>query len=500
MFLLRFTFENHKSFRDEVDLTMVSPSLKTNVPKEGSWSDHSTRVAAIYGANASGKSCVLDALRFFQTSIRSSAPASKKRKTLPQHPFALDDESRSRTSTYVLDFVLEGIRHEYGFVMSRKRFEEEWLYTFPTGRKRVLFERSADPSKLTYGRELGGGGPQLARTTSSRELVLSNARLAKHPTLLPIGDALVDGIDIASFGESDRKNRLRSVIRDVADGSLSMDNLRTMLRVADIGIMDAEVEDAQADPGVVTMFRALMKVGQTAFAKVSDDEDNNDVRDNDEASSAAVQEGSESSAPEPGPDTKDTGDGDEEDELDASGLTDEEVERIYVEMSRSLMFKHAGAGDKGYDLPSDDQSTGTLTWLSLAAPAIATIRKGGVLAVDELDASLHPQLAQVMIQMFRDESINTAGAQLIFTTHDTYFMSPTSDVKLQPEEIWFVEKDRQGVSDLFRLSDFPTRGDQNLSRRYLQGRYGAVPSVAPSFLAALTQAAADETSKERELV
>lgn len=495
MFLLRFTFENHKSFRDEVDLTMVLPSLRTSVPKSGSWKDHTARVAAIYGANASGKSSVLDALRFMQASVRSSAPAGD-RKRLPQHPFGLDDESKTRSSTYVLDFVLGGVRHEYGFVIGRKRFEEEWLYTFPTGRKRVVFERSADPTALDFGRELGGGGPHLARTTHPRELVLSNARLLKHPTLMPIADAFSDAIDIASFGESDRKNRLRSVIRDVADGRLSMDNLRTMLRVADIGIMDAEVEDPEANPQIVKVFRAFVKAQKSALAEVRDGGGDADGHGN----SAPSKENRAASEAQPSNSDGESRDGAEDDDDDPSGLTDEEVEALYVEMSRSLMFKHAGVGARSYDLPSDDQSTGTLTWLSLAAPAIATIRKGGVLAVDELDASLHPQLAQVMIQMFRDESINAAGAQLIFTTHDTYFMSPTSDVKLQPEEVWFVEKNREGVSDLFRLSDFPTRGDQNLSRRYLQGRYGAIPSVAPSFLAALTQSSSDESETERELV
>ncbi|PSL01018.1 hypothetical protein CLV63_101497 [Murinocardiopsis flavida] len=441
------------SFGAEVDLTMVLPSMRTNHPTNGSWIDWTTRVAAIYGPNASGKSGIVDALRYMKACVASS-PTWAKRGRFPRTHFALDENSRDRPSSFALDFVLNSVRHEYGFSISSTRVEEEWLYTFPTGRKRVVFEREPGANGMSFGRELGGGGSDLRRTTTERELLLSRAALTRHHFLEPIHDCIVNGIDIAQFGESDRKNRLRSVIQDVSDGSLSLDDLRTMLRVADIGIIGAEVAEGETDPRVLRLFRALLEVE----LDVGDEEvDDNDIP------------------------------------------SDEQVEEIFTTLARSLKFKHVGKNDQIYSLASSAQSTGTLTWLSLAAPAIGTIRRGGVLAVDELDASLHPQLAQVMIQMFRDDSVNTTGAQLIFTTHDTYFISPSSNSRLSPEEVWFVEKERNGISDLYRLSDFQTRKDQNLSRRYLQGRYGAVPSVAPSFLAALASSN-NSNEQDRELV
>ncbi len=263
MFLLRFTFENHKSFRDEVDLTLVLPSMKTNVPKDGTWVDNTNRIAAIYGANASGKSCVVDALRYMHGAVEHSAAGWEGRSALPRAPFALDEESRKRPSSFVLDFVLDGVRHEYGFSITRKRIEEEWLYTFPTGRRRVLFERGIGEKLFDFGRELGGGGAALARLTGKKELLLSNAPYLKHPVLTPVHTAIVEGIDIARFGEEDRENRLRSVLKDVADGSLSMENLRTMLRVADIGITDAELEEKEFDAeDPEKFFRAIVEVGK----------------------------------------------------------------------------------------------------------------------------------------------------------------------------------------------------------------------------------------------
>lgn len=447
MLLLRFVFENHKSFRDAAELSMVHPRLRTQSPPEGAWIDYTTRVAAIYGANASGKSGVLDALRYARACIDRSATAWAGRRELPRAQFALDSDSRKRDSRFTFEFVLDAVRYEYGFAVSTKSVEEEWLHSFPAGRQRVLYQRLPG-NKLEFGRTFGAGGPMLAKVIGDRELVLSKGAVLKHPVLAEIQENLVSRIEIAEFDDSARQARLRSVIKDVADGSFDMDDLRTMLRVADVGIAGAEVLEEDVDPKMLKMFRALVEAQRTQVHE---------------------------------------GEGDSDADGLESELDDEDIERMFADLARTLMFNHIGMNEKTYALRSADQSTGTLTWLSLAAPAIKAVREGGVLAVDELDASLHPQLAQVMIQMFRDPLINTTGAQLVFTTHDTYFLSPTSDVRLTPDEVWFVEKQRDGGSDLFRLSEFPTRDDQNFSRRYLQGRYGAVPSVAPSFLANLVR-------------
>lgn len=460
MFILRFAFENHASFRDEADLTMVKPTLRASSPRDGTWLDYTTRVAAIYGSNASGKSTVLDALRFMRAAVSDSSTHWAKRNRLDTVPFALDEASKNLPSSYILDFVLDDIRYEYGFSLRPRRVEAEWLYSYPVGRRRIAFERVAGASSLSAGRELGGGGPTLDRTTGERELVLSRGALMKHPLLEKIHNAIVDQIGIARFGESDRQSRLDSVVKDVADGALSLDDLRTMLRVADVGIVGAEVQEKTADPLTSMIYREV-------FLAVS--------RGVKEVAAAKIAEAANAE------------NGENEDD------TDERLQKYLAELARSLMFLHRGDGDEPYMLPTASQSTGTLTWLSLASPAIKTVREGGVLAVDELDASMHPQLAQVMIQMFRDETINQTGAQLIFTTHDTYFMSPTADQRLSPDEVWFVEKDQRGISDLYRLADFPTRADENFSRRYLNGRYGAIPSVAPSFLARLVQGQGGET-------
>jgi hypothetical protein len=92
--------------------------------------------------------------------------------------------------------------------------------------------------------------------------------------------------------------------------------------------------------------------------------------------------------------------------------------------------------------------------------------------VDELDSSLHPLLVRRLISMFHDPVLNSGGAQLIFSTHDTSLL----DHRLfRRDQIWFTEKDGDQVTRLFPLTDFSPRKLEAWERGYLAGRYGAVP-------------------------
>jgi AAA15 family ATPase/GTPase len=94
------------------------------------------------------------------------------------------------------------------------------------------------------------------------------------------------------------------------------------------------------------------------------------------------------------------------------------------------------------------------------------------LFVDELDRSLHALLVRQLIEMFQNPGLNPAGAQLVFTTHDTSLLS--GDL-LRRDQIWFVEKDEDQASHVYPLTDFAPRKNEALERGYLFGRYGAIP-------------------------
>lgn len=100
-----------------------------------------------------------------------------------------------------------------------------------------------------------------------------------------------------------------------------------------------------------------------------------------------------------------------------------------------------------------------------------------MLLVDELEASLHPLLALKVLDLFHDVATNPKNAQLLFTTHDTNLLGtlPGGKPALRRDQVWLTEKDDQGQTQLYPLTDFKPRKSENLERGYLQGRFGAIP-------------------------
>jgi len=120
---------------------------------------------------------------------------------------------------------------------------------------------------------------------------------------------------------------------------------------------------------------------------------------------------------------------------------------------------------------------GTRTLFRLALPILLAIEKGGVVLVDELEASLHPTLAQQIVRQFNDPTTNPRNAQLLFTTQDTNLLGTTlGEPTLRRDQVWLTEKDGEGATVLYPLTDYKPRKAENLERGYLQGRYGATPT------------------------
>lgn len=141
-----------------------------------------------------------------------------------------------------------------------------------------------------------------------------------------------------------------------------------------------------------------------------------------------------------------------------------------------LWFRHKAEDEHRAWLPLEAESQGTVMLLHLATQVTMILWAGGVLCVDELDASLHPMLALELLRLFQDPERNPLGAQLVFTTHDTNLLGGVSgEPPLRRDQIWFTEKDQAGATRLYPLTDFHPRKEENLERGYLQGRYGAIP-------------------------
>lgn len=130
---------------------------------------------------------------------------------------------------------------------------------------------------------------------------------------------------------------------------------------------------------------------------------------------------------------------------------------------------------KQYTLLLGQESVGTQRFFSRIGFWMEAINSGAVLVVDEIEASMHPLLTRHLIEMIQDQTVNQNHAQLIFTTHDTGLL----DLKLlRRDQIWFAEKDEKSMqTDIYALTEFSPRKDENIAKGYLQGRYGAIPFI-----------------------
>lgn len=138
-------------------------------------------------------------------------------------------------------------------------------------------------------------------------------------------------------------------------------------------------------------------------------------------------------------------------------------------------LKDASGAQKQYTLLLGQESVGTQRFFSRIGLWVDAINSGAVLVVDEIEASMHPLLTRHLIEMIQDQIINKNHAQLIFTTHDTGLL----DLKLlRRDQIWFAEKDEKSMqTDIYALTEFSPRKDENIAKGYLQGRYGAIPFI-----------------------
>ena len=139
-----------------------------------------------------------------------------------------------------------------------------------------------------------------------------------------------------------------------------------------------------------------------------------------------------------------------------------------------IQFAHRNNRGENVFFDISQESRGTRRLAALLARILKALDTGALMVIDEIDASLHTLLSSKIMELFSRAASNPRGAQLVAITHDTHLMR--SDV-LRRDQIWFVEKNAKGESQLFPLTDIRTRNMDNLEKGYLEGRFGAVPYV-----------------------
>lgn len=177
--LLSFRVANHGSLREPQELNLV-PVYEDERP--------ALTVAAIYGANASGKSTVLDAYEFFLEAVERSQARWLPGAPIERRPFLLDHDSRREPSMYAVDMLIDEVRYVYGFAVTDTEVAEEWLYSYPKGRRRALFERHG--MEMAFGNSLTGERVTAERVMRPNSLYLSAAAQTAHEELGAVWSSL----------------------------------------------------------------------------------------------------------------------------------------------------------------------------------------------------------------------------------------------------------------------------------------------------------------------
>ena len=144
-------------------------------------------------------------------------------------------------------------------------------------------------------------------------------------------------------------------------------------------------------------------------------------------------------------------------------------------ISSHRQFDEEGRESGNVSFPfNKNESEGTIKYFSLAYPIIDALDNGKRVIIDELDSKLHPLLVRKIIMLFNSSKTNPKGAQLLFTTHDTYLLGAGL---LRRDQVWFTQKDGLGATSLYSLAEYKVRSNAAFDRDYINGRYGATPII-----------------------
>ena len=401
--LIRFSFKNFKSFKDENLLDMEATSLKEheyNIVKTDNV--NLLKVAAIYGANASGKTNVLQAFDYMKKRILVSDDSKAKSPIdeeniysfmINNEPISLEVEILARNNKI----------YKYGFEVSKDIIISEWLYEKRINKFYEIFERNNNNVQIMKVKnklfDLGNIDDRSLFLKSFRAIDKSNEDFNSVYEWFMNSNYL----DLGNPRFEDFINN-RISFKILSDENYKEELLR-FIKTFDSGI-----------EGIKTTPNSIEEV-----------QNNNRV--------------------------------------------------IKIELI------HRGEDNKLKALPLDLESNGTRKMFHLFDFFMDALKNGMVLFIDELDAKLHPLLTRYIINLFHNSETNVGNGQLIYSTHDTVNLNKDT---FRRDEIWFTEKNRDGVSEIYALSDYiledeenktgkKVRNDATYNKDYLTGRYGAIP-------------------------
>lgn len=362
--LIEFSVKNYKSVADTQTLSMVASKINELRDNVITLDDPNKiellKSAAIYGANAAGKSNFMDGIDTMSEIIIQSATRYKAGDLLPVESFKLDDAFINEPTEFDISFITNGVRYQYGFTATKKRIHEEWLFAFPKGRQQRWFIRAWNDEINEYDWDMGaslvGEKQTWQKSTRPNALFLSTAVQLNSHQLRPVYDWFNTRLRFTNVAGWNNEFSAELCFENKKDDVLKF------LKAADVGIDDISVTKEKFNP--------------------------NDI-------------------PEEMPEY----------------LKEMMIKNLKDEERYNIKTLHKNTSGQLIPFDFDSESDGTRKLFSFAGPWIDSLNEGNVLMIDELHDNLHPKLVGFLVDLFNNPETNPKNAQLVFSTHETSILN-----------------------------------------------------------------------------
>ena len=385
------------------------------------------KAAAVYGPNAGGKTNLLQALRFLRWLVVESATGQKPEAQLPTEPFRLDREATESPTLLELTFIAGKTRFELAVAVTKRRIVQERLVAFPNGKAQTWYDR-------VWNEETKGfdwtpvkptdfqRDPGIVEKTRENALFLSTAAQWNNAQVSIVYQWFAKTLNLSNLAGGLSGLSYGKTAEMVNHSGEDRKFITDALRSADLGLAEVDAKRIKVSPEIEKMFESIPNIEREV------------------------------------------------------GLPS----NLFPDLFWQVTFRHNGKSGESFPIAWEDESAGTQRFFSVLGSWVDAVRQSQVICVDELETHLHPSLAAELLRLLFKITDAESRCQLLFTTHNPLLLDMSL---LRRDQIWFADKNNEGESFLYPLTDYKPRADESLVRGYLSGRYGAVPFIPHGLMA-----------------
>ncbi|WP_375605006.1 ATP/GTP-binding protein [Flavobacterium davisii] len=418
--LVQFSVRNFKTFKDKVTLSMVASNYDksdledSNVFEIKNYPHRLLKSAVVYGANASGKTNLVDALAFMRWFVVNSSTKTQKGDPINVENFKFNTASENDSSEFEIIFLFDKTQFRYGFEVNKQGVVAEWLFQKKLNQKPKeveLFYRDEDSI------DFHTSFKKFEILQKQVDIIRDNVLILSLANQFNVGEAsvIVDYFrKIHFFLGNEPEIYEEFSFEEISKRSdLGLKIIETLRRF-DIGISDIYVNEINLEN--------LSKEQSSKLSELFKKE---------------------------------------------KGMVFIEAKSVHKKYDNDYNFVAYEQTDF-----KEIESAGTQKLLAVLGFVLFSLETGCPMFIDELDSRLHPNIVSFLIELFNSKSTNPNNAQLIFNTHNTNLLHKSL---FRRDQVWFMQKNRYGEAKLFSLADFKVRKEENFEEKYLEGKYGGIP-------------------------